>query len=86
MARTAFQRIHEVAQFRQRKQAAWGGSVSLKKLCDEFNKRAELAAKTEPVNLDFTQRALNILDKAFTLPKVAEGIESSEALGREGSP
>ena len=86
LARTAFQRIHEVAQFRARKQAAWGANMSLKRLCDEFNKRAELASSTEPVNLDFLQKALQIYDKAFSLPKVVESIELLESICKKSSP
>ena len=86
LARTAFQRIHEVAQFRQRKMSAWGPGASLKKLCEEFNKRAELAASTEPVNLDFIQKAMNIFDKAFSIPGVVQAIEALEALCKKSSP
>jgi hypothetical protein len=86
LARTAFQRIHEVAHFRQRKQVTWGAGMTMKKLCDEFNKRAELAATSEPVNLDFMQKALNIYDKAFSLPKVVEAIECLEAICKKSSP
>jgi hypothetical protein len=86
LARTAFQRIHEVAHFRQRKQVTWGAGMTMKKLCDEFNTRAELAATSEPVNLDFMQKALNIYDKAFSLPKVVEAIECLEAICKKSSP
>ena len=86
LARTAFQIIHEVAQFRQRKMATWGPGAPLKKLCDEFNRRAELASTSEPVNLDFIQKALAVHDKAFSLPCVVQAIETLESLCKKGSP
>lgn len=86
LARTTFQRIYEVAQFRARKLVSLGASASHKKICEEFNNRAELAASSEPVNVDFIQKALAVHSLAFSLPRVLTAISTLESLCKKNSP
>jgi len=86
LARTAYQRIHEIAQFRTKKLAVWGPGTAVKKICDEFNKRAELAQGSDPVNVDFVQNALSVYEKALCLPDVVVAIEKLEAKCQKNSP
>ena len=86
LARTTFQRIYEVAQFRARKLVSLGASASHKRICDEFNNRAELAATSEPVNVDFIQKALAVHAQAFSLPAVLKAITTLESLCGKSSP
>jgi hypothetical protein len=147
LARTAFQRIHEVVHFRDRKRITWGATTSHKKICEEFNKcpaalvfarhtrraspwprasrgrnwsrfaarspgppaasscrahvanppgrgraaaagraarRARLASTSEPINVDFVQKALLVHEKAFALPRVLAAIQALEAVSKRG--
>ena len=58
VARTAYQRIFEIAQFRHRKIISMGACTSHKKIAEAFNIRARLAQASEPVTEHCVQKAI----------------------------
>ncbi len=63
-----------------------GANATHKRICDEFNSRAELAATSEPVNVDFIQKALAVHAQAFSLPAVLNAVTTLESLCKKNSP
>jgi hypothetical protein len=83
LARTAFQRIHEVVHFRDRKRITWGATTSHKKICEEFNKcpaalisfcpprasRVALATRVARQKLVALRRALPRATRCVVVPR-----------------
>jgi hypothetical protein len=86
LARTTYQRVHEIAIFKQRVSKVLGANTSHKRLAEEFNKNAKLAKGSEEVTTDFVGHALAIFEKAFKIPAVVEAIRELEAKCNVKSP
>lgn len=86
LARTTYQRIHEIVLFKQRIGKVLGSTVTNKRLAEEFNKHAKLASASEEVTTEFVQHSLAIFERALKIPAVVAAIQELEAKCNVKSP
>ena len=77
LAVSAYQRIFQVLSVKARKEEIMG-PLTVAKLVEEFNKRAHLAADSEPVTVDNVNAMLQIHQHALKSPAIVAVIEQCE--------
>ena len=82
LSRTAYQKVCDIYYYKQRKEAVTGGPMTAKKISEEYNARAKLAAETEPVSPDYVGACLTVWSQILSVPAARAAIEAGAQLRR----
>lgn len=86
LARSAVQRIFEVATFRARREKATGGKLSAEALDKEWAANARLAKSTTPCTRGFLETAMKVWDRLLSFPECRQVVLEAENEFGKGTP